>query len=995
MNLKLREDLSFLFFDNIVIDTTGLLQQAYPRGIKYSFKIREPRIVITGEKTASLINNASAKSYGILIFDKSGYLIEYAKKYNKEYGIIKTANDKYYLDKYYFLPIITLEYNNILWKLAYDGNDKYAFSTNNGIVFSFVSDDLFDYLINKELVPVFAKKVENSKTSEYIKLEKISDDTVVQNNPTGEQIIHTSESSKEHKIKLRLNKHPYEESKLVLQYNRLDKNNKIVANKEYLFSNNEETRMLKRISALTGAGVNAAKRILQMLKDKGEIELTRIISHKNTLSAKFASFENNTIYSKLVVLHNDKYAIFVDPLSIPYVKKSKYDIKLANLRLIPDISKAQIKYAYYKSRNKYVIYYDDKIYNLVYKPTRMFNNQVNSKLASFGLYNDTIIFVDENSKKKEVFALTQIPQYNVNEIYKRLVKHYPNLDKDHYKLAEEIYDELLKNKIYHLYTTKNEIKNKEIMVYSKNDKSIYTISIDPITYTLISASYPKRKVANENNSIIYPSILDYFDEAKITIRDDNKEITYTKSLDGKISANTKILKSANEENDEGDNNVKTLTITIIGTTSNKDNPLTDIMQEDKENGMYTINKTVTTIIKKVRDGYEGNDDIVKPEIFVDTGASSGISNYGIITKDDNENFVPYGSLIDIISLTPKTFVLPLAFTNNSVVPLPFVLKSANDNIDVIINNSDVISIKELNKKAPFTIKTIESDTVSLEPVYYDYETGAYKKGSYMETENIITRQQLMDLYGIDNGAILKYNPNFIKQIYFGPLRNNKGIEYGYDYIKIAEDDKEIYIKFNNKISDHILSVEFTRDIENRFEKKASEIQLPEDFVIVNENGKFKALFLYNNYVIGKYDLYDKVADDIEPIFDDMDLRSIAQQLDNIAQIDPEFAQLLNKMIQGLETGSIAIETLEMFEMLKKQIAILIIINEFNDSGISTAALYNLLKTITELLDKFKIKNQSVIEQYLQLQQQEQEEEEEEQEQTKKTKSSSKARPKKK
>jgi hypothetical protein len=929
MKLYLNSDLSFSLFDKILLNKEGFCKKIDTSNeIIEKFPITDVRLIIENQKTSSLINNTLNFQYGILLFDKDGYLVKYAEKFIDNKGSIKIAEDKYFLDKYFFLPVYLPESKPNLWELLKVSDDEYAFLIDKNLLLFKASEDIIYYLKENYLNPLYSYK--NNKIKRY-SLIKINEDTV-QENVGNKSIIHAKETTKRHEIELTLNLHPQDPSKYVLEY-RTYKNGKLSKVKQYEISNLDQLpNYIKRILSLPG---KHSKELSETLKSSiGQpVKIIREIkTHNIYIKTSNLNLENN-----LIEIKNDKYGVFIDKNTFKEINEitiPKVKINLSNLKLLPDLK--SVKYAIYKDKNYMLIYNKNKLYDIYYQPTKEFiKNQQNTKL-SMGYYDNKFFFVDINQNKKYVIDDTDIEE-NVIENAKQILRKY-NIAHDNEKVSE-LLDEIREKGVLKIKENNPYISNNKYTYYK--DNKLYEVNLDPLTYSILTV-YGFDK---------YPKILDDFKNAELIIRVNNNIYRYIK--EGK---NIQIEKEINNNKLSNDIDIE---ISIKGYGIYKDNmPISDLVEIDKENGQFYINKKFSSYIRLIEDNVISNTDFDNLNII----HLKNISNY---YDNKSSSFIDPIDTLNNISFT--------YFKENTENPFSFFKYSENIDPSKFLLNSKINNEIELNKNKDFVIKFEESDHFEVKPLYYDYNSGSYKYGEDLILSNFALNRK----YGnIEQGLIVKYNPNYIKDIHYGPLIGN-GIEFINDVVKIVQDDKVLFIKTDKNINTH-LSIE----IDNNMKKleKVGEYKISfTDFDILERNNEYKVVFKYRNFPILKYDLNEKHADDVEPLFDNYELSALSQQIEQIQEIDPEFAEIITNVLSIIENGESIIKLYFILKEIRKSLATLMVFNEFQETGISNERLQNLLRYLTDFSDLVAKNFNEIIENYLiqqsQLQQQEEEEEE--------------------
>lgn len=911
MKLYLNSDLSFSLFDKILLNKEGFCKKINTTNeVIEKFPITDVRLIIENQKTSSLINNTLNFQYGILLFDKNGYLVKYAEKFIDNKGSIKIAEDKYYLDKYFFLPVYLPEnkFNN--WELLKVSDDEYAFLIDNNLLSFKISQDIVSYLKENHLNPLYYYKNDKIK---YYSLIKVNQD-VVQENIGDRSIIHAKETSKKHDIEVTLNLHPQDPSKYILEY-KTYRNGKLSKVKQYEISDvNQVPNYIKRILSLP---TKHSQELSQMLKSSlgKPIKLTREIKTQN-IYTKISSLD---IKNDFIGVKNDKYGVFIDKntfkeisdITIPKVK-----INLSNLKLLSDLN--SVKYAIYKDKNHLLIYNNKKLYDTYYLPTKEFvKNKENTKL-SMGYYDNKFFFVDVNQNKKYIINDTDIEE-SVIEDTKQILRKY-NINYDNQKISE-LLDEIRENKILKIKEDNPYISNNKYTYYK--DNKLYEIDLDPLTYSILTV-YDFDK---------YPKILDDFKNAELIIKVNDNIYKYVKD-----DENIEIEKEIKNHKISDDINIE---ISIKGFGIYKDNiPISDLLNIDKETGQFYINKKFSSYIRLIDNDVVSNTDFDNLNII----HLKGISDYY-----DNKlsSFIDPLDTLNNISFT--------YFNENEENPFSFFKYSQDINISNFLSNSKEI---ELNKNKDFIIKFEESDHFEVIPLYYDYDSGSYKYGEDIILNDFILNRKFGN---IEQGLIVKYNPNYIKDIHYGPLVDN-GIEFYNDVIKIVQDNKVLFIKNDKNINSH-LSIEIDNSM-NKLEKTGEYKISFTDFDILEKGNEYKVLFKYHNFPILVYDLNEKHADDVEPVFDNHELSVLSQQIEQIQEIDPEFAEIIMNVLSIVENGESIIKLYFILKEIKKSIATLIVFNEFQESGISNERLQNLLRYLSEFGD-LVIKNfNEIIENYL-------------------------------
>jgi len=929
MKLYLNSDLSFSLFDKILLNKEGFCKKIDTTNeVIEKFPITDVRLIIENQKTSSLINNTLNFQYGILLFDKNGYLVKYAEKFIDNKGSIKIAEDKYYLDKYFFLPVYLPESKPNLWELIKVSDDEYAFLIDKNLLLFKVSEDIIYYLKENYLNPLYSYK--NDKIKRY-SLIKINED-IVEESVGNKSIIHAKETTKRHEIELTLNLHPQDPSKYVLEY-RTYKKGKLSKVKQYEISDPEQIHnYIKRILSLPSKHSKELAEILISSINQPVKLIREIKTHNIYIKVSSLNFEN-----KLIEIKNDKYGVFIDKNTFKEISEitiPKVKINLSNLKLLSDLN--SIKYAIYKDKNHMLIYDKNKLYDIYYQPTKEFiKNQQNTKL-SIGYYDNKFFFVDINQNKKYVIDDTDIEE-SVIENAKQILKKY-NIAFDNEKVSQ-LLDEVREKRVLKIKENNPYISNNKYIYYK--DNKLYEINLDPLTYSILTV-YGFDK---------YPKILDDFKNAELIIKVNDNIYRYVKK-----GEDIQIEKEIN--NSKLSDNID-IEISIKGYGIYKDNmPISDLLDIDKENGQFYIDKKFSSYIRLINDNIISNTDFDNSNII-------HLKNISSYYDNKVSSFI---DPIDTLNNIPFTY-----FNENTENPFSFFKYSENIEPSKFLLNSKINNEIELNKNKDFIIKFEESDHFEVKPIYYDYNSGSYKYGEDL----ILSNYALNRKYGnIEQGLIVKYNPNYIKDIHYGPLIGN-GIEFINDVVKIVQDDKVLFIKTNKNINSH-LSIE----IDNNMKKleKVGEYKISfTDFDILERNNEYKVVFKYHNFPILKYDLNEKHADDVEPLFDNYELSVLSQQIEQIQEIDPEFAEIITNVLNIIENGESIIKLYFILKEIRKSIATLIVFNEFQDTGISNERLQNLLRYLTDFSD-LVIKNfNEIIENYLTQQQQLQQQEEEEEE----------------
>ncbi|MFZ8856456.1 MAG: hypothetical protein ACO2OX_04705 [Candidatus Nanopusillus sp.] len=929
MKLYLNSDLSFSLFDKILLNKEGFCKKIDTTNeVIEKFPITDVRLIIENQKTSSLINNTLNFQYGILLFDKNGYLVKYAEKFIDNKGSIKIAEDKYYLDKYFFLPVYLPESKPNLWELIKVSDDEYAFLIDKNLLLFKVSEDIIYYLKENYLNPLYSYK--NDKIKRY-SLIKINED-IVEESVGNKSIIHAKETTKEHEIELTLNLHPQDPSKYVLEY-RTYKKGKLSKVKQYEISDPEQIHnYIKRILSLPSKHSKELAEILISSINQPVKLIREIKTHNIYIKVSSLNFEN-----KLIEIKNDKYGVFIDKNTFKEISEitiPKVKINLSNLKLLSDLN--SIKYAIYKDKNHMLIYDKNKLYDIYYQPTKEFiKNQQNTKL-SIGYYDNKFFFVDINQNKKYVIDDTDIEE-SVIENAKQILKKY-NIAFDNEKVSQ-LLDEVREKRVLKIKENNPYISNNKYIYYK--DNKLYEINLDPLTYSILTV-YGFDK---------YPKILDDFKSAELIIKVNDNIYRYIKE-----GEDIQIKKEINNGKLSDNINIE---ISIKGYGVYKDNmPISDLLDIDKENGQFYIDKKFSSYIRLINDNIISNTDFDNLNII-------HLKNISSYYDNKVSSFI---DPIDTLNNIPFTY-----FNENTENPFSFFKYSENIEPSKFLLNSKINNEIELNKNKDFIIKFEESDHFEVKPIYYDYNSGSYKYGEDL----ILSNYALNRKYGnIEQGLIVKYNPNYIKDIHYGPLIGN-GIEFINDVVKIVQDDKVLFIKTNKNINSH-LSIE----IDNNMKKleKVGEYKISfTDFDILERNNEYKVVFKYHNFPILKYDLNEKHADDVEPLFDNYELSVLSQQIEQIQEIDPEFAEIITNVLNIIENGESIIKLYFILKEIRKSIATLIVFNEFQDTGISNERLQNLLRYLTDFSD-LVIKNfNEIIENYLTQQQQLQQQEEEEEE----------------
>ena len=935
MKLYLNSDLSFSLFDKILLNKEGFCKKIDTNNeVIEKFPITDVKLIIENQKTSSLINNTLNFQYGILLFDKNGYLVKYAEKFIDNKGSIKIAEDKYYLDKYFFLPVYLPESKPNLWELIKVSDDEYAFLIDKNLLLFKVSEDIIYYLKENYLNPLYSYK--NDKIKRY-SLIKINED-IVEESVGNKSIIHAKETTKEHEIELTLNLHPQDPSKYVLEY-RTYKKGKLSKVKQYEISDPEQIHnYIKRILSLPSKHSKELAEILISSINQPVKLIREIKTHNIYIKVSSLNFEN-----KLIEIKNDKYGVFIDKNTFKEISEitiPKVKINLSNLKLLSDLN--SIKYAIYKDKNHMLIYDKNKLYDIYYQPTKEFiKNQQNTKL-SIGYYDNKFFFVDINQNKKYVIDDTDIEE-SVIENAKQILKKY-NIAFDNEKVSQ-LLDEVREKRVLKIKENNPYISNNKYIYYK--DNKLYEINLDPLTYSILTV-YGFDK---------YPKILDDFKNAELIIKVNDNIYRYVKKEED-IQIEKEINNSKLSDNID-------IEISIKGYGIYKDNmPISDLLDIDKENGQFYIDKKFSSYIRLINDNIISNTDFDNLNIIHLKNVSSYYDNKVSSFIDP----------IDTLNNIPFTY-----FNENTENPFSFFKYSENIEPSKFLLNSKINNEIELNKNKDFIIKFEESDHFEVKPIYYDYNSGSYKYGEDL----ILSNYALNRKYGnIEQGLIVKYNPNYIKDIHYGPLIGN-GIEFINDVVKIVQDDKVLFIKTNKNINSH-LSIE----IDNNMKKleKVGEYKISfTDFDILERNNEYKVVFKYHNFPILKYDLNEKHADDVEPLFDNYELSVLSQQIEQIQEIDPEFAEIITNVLNIIENGESIIKLYFILKEIRKSIATLIVFNEFQDTGISNERLQNLLRYLTDFSD-LVIKNfNEIIENYLTQQQQLQQQEEEEESKSQKKK----------